>query len=81
MTTPLFALMGRNARQSSSVASVLVWSSMSTRTNAPRSAAARNTRATVSWQSSRPTSRPSWVSFRLTLRSRPRSASAASVSS
>jgi len=44
-------------------------------------AAARMTRATVSRHTSLEMSRPIWVSLRLTLRSRPRSASAPSVSS
>ena len=71
MTTPLSGLSGRSSRQRSRVASVLVWSSMSTRTKAPTSAALRKTGPTVSRQRSRSMSRPIWVSLRLTFRSRP----------
>ena len=81
ITTPVSGLIGRSSRQMARVRSVFECSSMSIRTNAPSTAAARMTRATVSRHTSREMSRPIWVSLRLTLRSRPRSASAPSVSS
>ena len=79
MTTPESprpALTGRSSRHRASVASVVAWSSMSIRTNAPWSAARPRIRSTFARQAAGSTPRPIWLSLTLTLRSRPRAASA-----